>query len=118
MNKKFQILFEAVEADRTQLLNKVSTLTPEQFMKIPESGKWSVSQILTHIMVSERLSVLYMRKKSQGIDQLDNSGIVEYFKMIFLKGSQRLPLKYRAPKALAEHTPEAMTLEQLTQQWN
>ena len=118
MNKKFQLLFDAVETDRAQLLNKVSRLTPEQFMKVPGPEKWSVSQILTHIMVSERLSVGYMKKKSLGIDQLDNAGIVEDLKMLILKISQRMPVRYRAPKVVLENTPEALTLEQLNQQWN
>lgn len=118
MNKRFQILFDEIEANRMQLLAKVSALTPEQFRRSPADGKWSVSQILTHIMISERLSVGYMKKKSLGIDQLDDSGIVEDFKMIILKISQRIPLKYRAPKVVVEHTPEALPLDQLTQQWN
>lgn len=118
MHLKLQKKFDEIETVRLDLLKKVSEITDEKFMHTPGSGKWSISQILTHIMISERLSMGYMKKKSLGIDQVGNSGVVESFKMIILKISQRIPLKYKAPKVVVEHTPEALSRMQLVAQWD
>lgn len=84
----------------------------------PAPGKWSISQILTHILTSERLSIGYMKKKSQGIDQIKNSGPVESMRLWLLILSQRIPVKYNAPKVLVQNTPEALPLEELIPKWN
>jgi hypothetical protein len=60
-----------------------------------------------------------MKKKSLGIDRLNNAGLWELFKLRGLQLSQRLPLlKYRAPRHLVENTPDTLPLEELTVQWN
>lgn len=118
MNSKLQQLFDLLEAERTALLSELA-LHDQQKLRLPSSsGGWSVQQIIAHLITSERLSLAYMKKKSLGIDSLDDSGIVEEIKMIILKLSQRLPFKFTAPKAVVEHTPENQTLEQLQIQWD
>ncbi|SKC75922.1 DinB family protein [Ohtaekwangia koreensis] len=117
MHPKLRIRFEQIETDRKKLLNELIALNEDILWKAPQ-GKWSINQILTHIMVSEKLSVLYMRKKSHGVDQLDNSGALESFKVLVLKASQRLPIKYSAPKVLIENTPDALPLQELIRQWD
>lgn len=38
---------------------------------------------------------------------------------MLLKVSQRIPvLKFKAPKVVVEHTPEALSLEEITDRWN
>lgn len=110
--------FNSLEADRQKLLLTLTALPDETILFEAPTGKWSVNQILTHLLTSERLSVLYMRKKSLGIDAIGDSGIRESIKLIVLKISQRLPLKYKAPSILTEHTPEALPLPQVIQQWD
>ena len=38
--------------------------------------------------------------------------------IFLLKISQRVPLKYKAPKAVVQHTPEPLSLSELKEQWN
>jgi hypothetical protein len=110
--------FNALEADRQKLLLALTALPHEAIVSSAPTGKWSVNQILTHLLTSERLSLLYMRKKSLGVQQLANSGILESLKLMVLKVSQRLPLKYKAPAALIAHTPETLPLPQIIEQWD
>ncbi|HEY3404135.1 MAG TPA: DinB family protein [Ohtaekwangia sp.] len=118
MHTKLQRIFDVLEADRKEWLDKVSSLSDEQFKASPAPGKWSVSYILTHIMTAEQLSVLYMRKKALGVNELDNSGIIESLKLLFLKASQRIPaLKFKAPKVVVEKTPESLSFEELSTKW-
>jgi hypothetical protein len=119
MNPKLQRILDRLEAERSDLLQALSTLSDQRFNTHPSPGKWSISQILTHIITSERLTLLYMKKKSLGIDQLDNSGWLESLKMILLRVSQRLPfLTFKAPRFVVEHTPEALSYKEAVEQWN
>ena len=110
--------FNKLEADRQKLLLALTPLSHDAILFRAPPGKWSVNQIVTHLLTSERLSLLYMRKKSLGIQNVGNSGIRESVKLMVLKVSQRLPLKYKAPGILVEHTPEALPLPQAIEQWN
>ena len=110
--------FNKLEADRQKLLLTLTALPNEAILFQAPAGKWSYNHILTHLHKTDKLSLIYMRKKSLGIQNINNSGIRESFKLIVLKISQRLPLKYKAPGVLVEHTPEVLPLPQAIEQWN
>jgi hypothetical protein len=117
MHPNLKWYFDEIEINRARLLDEVSRLSEAQFVKNKE-GKWSTAQILTHLLTSEQMSLRYMQKKSLGIDQLSNSGIYEDIKTAVLKVSQRIPIKYKAPVLLVEHTPTALSQPDLVSQWN
>ena len=62
--------------------------------------------------------IVVYEKKSLGISDLRNSGMVEEFKTWILKLSQRFPFKFKAPVYLVEHTPTSMPLTDLVQRWD
>lgn len=117
MNSKLERLFNSLENQRAVLLNQLKTLSSEQLHYAPE-GKWSVSQILAHIITGEKLSVQYLNKKILGIHEAKNSGFIEEVKMIVLKLSQRLPFKFKAPRSVVEKTPSYQDLQDLIIEWN
>jgi len=84
----------------------------------PSKDKWSVNEILTHLVTSEQLTIRYQKKKSLGVEQLRNSGLAEKIRYAVLEISQRLPLKFKAPKHLVSNTPEALAFPQLLTSWN
>ncbi len=116
MNARLQKLFNKLEEDRIKLFKEVEKLSPEQFQH-SENGKWSVQQILSHLYIAEKLSLQYIAKKVLGIKDADRSGLAEELKMILLKLSQRLPFKFKAPRALNELTPSGLSFEQLRDEW-
>lgn len=116
MNAHLHKVFNKAEQERKDILKLVSSQPEEQLFSHPEN-RWSISQILTHLIASEKMSLQYMKKKSLGVDKLENSGLIEELKILLLKVSQRLPLKYKAPKILHENTPEALPLNQIQNQW-
>jgi hypothetical protein len=117
LNTQLTILFNTLEKQRAELISIIQGISPEAINKHPE-GKWSIIQIISHLIASEQLSVKYLNKKILGIDGASKTGITEELKMIVLKISQRLPLKFKAPKVLAENTPIYENIEQLTETWN
>lgn len=117
MNTQLQQLFNSLEAQRQQLLDRAKNTT-DSFNRSPGNNKWSVHQILAHLVGAEKLSVQYLTKKIQGIDEAEDSGWVESLKMIVLKASQRLPLKFTAPKPVVASTASYESLEALTADWD
>lgn len=118
MNTTFQSIYDELEHQRIEILNQVKGLTLEKFDHKPSPQKWSISQVLTHILIAEQLSVGYMKKKALGIDQLKNSGVLESVILELLKISQRIPaIKFKAPNVVLANTPPAFPLAELTKRW-
>lgn len=119
MIESFQKNYAELELQRSQLLNQVKDIPVDQFNFSPSVGKWSISQVLTHILTAESLSIGYMKKKAQGIDQLKNSGVLQVFILELLKVSQRIPsLKFKAPKVVVDSTPTALPIHEIIQKWD
>ena len=83
-----------------------------------QPGRWSINQIIAHLIAGEKLSVAYLQKKILAINEVDNTGIFEEIKMIGLIISQRLPLKFRAPRVVVENTTQTSDLSLLVKEWD
>jgi hypothetical protein len=118
MNKYFHDHFNTLQHEKDTLLKKVIGLPSEKLNYSAKPGKWSINQILAHLVASEKLSVGYMKKKVQAADQLKNSGLSESLRLWPLILSQRVPLKFKAPKVVLANTPEAPLLDELIRQWD
>ena len=109
--------FKESEKLRKQLLADLKTIGPsDKFFDSPP-GKWSISQILTHLIQAERLSLEYMKKKSLGIESAGNTGLIEEIKFQILLLSQELPLKYKAPPVLGNR-PAELQYDVICSEWD
>jgi uncharacterized damage-inducible protein DinB len=118
MNPAFQKVYDTLKLQRSIILNEVKDVSIENYNRSPAPGKWSLGQILTHILTAERLSIGYMKKKYQGANQTANSGILSSLKLVLLIISQRIPaLKFNAPKVVIENTPPVLSLQELIEKW-
>ena len=119
MHPSFQKLFDEIESQRKSILDSVHPLTQDQLNRSLAPGKWSVSQILSHLITAERMSVNYIQKKIQGIEQIEDTGPWEELKINLLKISQRLPgLKFKAPGKVVENTTFYNDLLTITKEWD
>lgn len=116
MNYKLRVQFDRLEKARHDVIKLISPIDETDFMK-EKGNKWSLGQILIHIVTSEKLALQYMRKKSLGVDSLKDSGFFEPMKLMILKFSQRLPIKYKVPKAIREKTPQPVPKAELIRLW-
>jgi uncharacterized damage-inducible protein DinB len=117
LNPRLQQLYESLEAQRHQLMDSLKNLSFEKLNHQPE-GKWSINQIIAHLITAEKMSVMYLTKKIQGVNEVENSGLFEELKMMGLIVSQRLPFKFKAPRVVVENTSASTSLKQLEQEWN
>lgn len=117
MNPSLLLSFESLEVQRIKILELISTLSDDQ-LNAHSEGKWSIAQILSHIIASEQLSVNYINKKILGIKESSDTGLFEELKMIALILSQRLPfLKFKAPNTVVEKTISYDTTNTLHEAW-
>lgn len=117
MSPYFQKAFNSLEHQRELIFSMIKDLPQDVYTTAP-AGKWSIAQILMHLLTGERLSIAYMKKKSLGVDSLKNSGVKQSMLSILLKISQRIPnLKFKAPKVIVDNTPEALPLDELISRW-
>lgn len=117
MNPKIEQWFNRIEKDRIELEKTLAGITPEQFVKQPKPGRWSIAEIVSHLKVADQLSLEYMKKKSLGIESVGDTGFVEEVKMLLFIISQRAPLKFKAPKIVSQKTPENIDMVTLLKQW-
>ncbi len=117
MNSRLQSLFDSIETQRRLLLSSLKEL-PSEKLNYHLPSKWFINQIIAHLISAEQLSVRYISKKMLGIDQTTDTGVYEELKMILLQISQRVPLKYKAPKKVVENTLNESDIHRLIEQWN
>jgi len=116
MNNTLAKQLELLEAQRSELLTSLRSL-PADRLNHHSEGRWSINQIIAHLIAAEKLSIAYLQKKILAIHEVDNTGIYEEIKMIGLIISQRLPLKFRAPRVVVENTIQTTDISQLEKEW-
>lgn len=117
MNPRLKQLFDRLETQRAQLQHLVKDLSDVELNKHP-AEKWSIAQVISHLIASEQLSVGYLNKKILGIQTAEKSGLKEELKMLLLIVSQRLPFKFKAPRTIVENTPVYGSVDQLISAWD
>jgi hypothetical protein len=117
MHKKLASAFAQAETERHAILVLLQNV-PEETLVKQHDEKWSPSQIISHLILSETMSLQYMKKKSLGIVESGTTGLWDEFKFLLLTISQTLPIKYKAPKVLAESQPETLPYHELKSRWD
>ena len=109
--------YNHLQTETKLLLKEIASLSSATYYYKPGNERWSISQILTHVMVAEKLSTDYMKKKALGLGELDDAGVIEDLKLLILKISQRLPFRYKAPAVVLDRTPAPLSFGDLVRQW-
>lgn len=60
--------------------------------------RWTVYEVMQHLMLSEGNSLKYLRKKTLGMKQLKTAGFQAGFRIWLLEMVMRSPIKFKAPK--------------------
>ncbi|MEO0789412.1 MAG: DinB family protein [Bacteroidota bacterium] len=102
-----------------QLDNWVSELekyTHEQHNQAGENRGWSAMQCMHHLLLSEKYSLQYLRKKISYDPKVDKVGFSAYWRMGVLRIYLGLPLKFKAPAMIAtDKLPETSDLQETAQ---
>lgn len=108
--------FTEIEGLKENIFRNLKTFDPEILQNKVDEKTWSPVQILSHLIFSERASVLYLKKKIKAGDDLENAWISSRWRMYLLRKAFNGNRKFKAPEALAN--PENLTLQQAEEEWN
>jgi DinB superfamily len=117
MDLRLQKFFSSIEQQRAALLRELKSAAPETLVQ-SKNGKWSISQIVRHMITAERLSVGYISKKINAIGEVENTGLLSELKLLIFIVSQRLPFKYKAPATLGDQPTNYPNIEALEKDWD
>lgn len=117
MNPKLEIKYLSLETSRNRLLDELEGLDDELLNTPPAAEKWSINQIVYHLVEVEKVTTGYISNKLQKEDSLASSGFSNNLKSLLLKLALRSGRKFKAPAVVAE-VPESIRLHKLRQQWD
>ena len=117
MNPKLEMKYLSLEKSRNRLLDELEGLDDELLNLPPAAGKWSINQIIYHLIEVEKVTTGYVNNKLQKQENLGASSFSNSFKSMLLKLALRSGRKYKAPAVVA-NVPETGMLHKLRQQWD
>jgi hypothetical protein len=117
MEKRLAVPFERLESRRRALLSRLEGLEASQLNRQPGPGRWSITQVLCHIISSEELSLGYVQKKMLAPERLRDAGLAGWLRLAALAAVLRSPLRFRAPAATAR-VPDAEDPATTLQRWD
>ncbi len=116
MDALFIQRFNRLEDLLNEYQKETQGLSYEQLNKKPDSGGWSINEVIHHIKGVEAGTILYIQKKLQTPEESKNSGIKSWYRASLLRYALRSKRKFRAPKVLTE--PDGpYEVDQLFKDW-
>lgn len=106
MRAKLNSTFDEIEALKTSILTDFDQLSIHQLTFKPNSRKWSLLQVIEHLMLAETGSINYVNKKLLDPTKLEEYSFKAAFRFKLLQSVFALPLKIRRRPATADPTLE------------
>ncbi len=111
IHKKYLIL----EENRKKLYALLESLDSTRLNYRPAEDKWSITQIIFHLVKAEQLSVISINKESRKSDTR-KAGMSSHFRALLLNSSLMTPLKFKAPSILG-NMPKEYDINELLTKW-
>jgi hypothetical protein len=119
MHPSYQTLLETLEQERRELFDLLQVRGDEELNRAPGPGKWSAIQVMHHLIISEELSLKYVRKKLSFKPELQKAGFSERFRRMLLKIYLGLPFKFKAPKGVNDDAlPAHVSFSETARRWD
>lgn len=117
MDPKLEYKYLRLEKTRNRLLDELEGLD-DDLLNIPAAdGKWSINQILCHLIKSEQLTAGYIKKKLSDKEDLGCSSFSNSYKSLLLKLALKSGKKFNAPASVAE-VPGSSSFFDIRRQWD
>ena len=117
MNPDLQRRFDCLEATRLRALAMLEPHTAATLNEAPAPGRWSVLQVLHHVIAAETATLGYIRKKTLAGTSLPPAGLTSRLRALTLEVVLASPLRLRAP-AVTASVPAVLDPAGLRAQWD
>lgn len=116
MNDRLKSRFDRLEGVRRRIEERIDGIAPGTLNRQPAPGRWSVAQVIGHLLQAETLSVSYIRKKTSDPSRLNPAGLKQAFMAALVIVVMRVPFKFSAPDIVAE-VPQNENPAELRERW-
>lgn len=116
MNPYLESRYLKLEETRNRLLDELQGLDEELLNQPGAAGKWSINQIVAHLIQVEQLTNVYIQRKVQSED-LQTSCLANGARALLLRIALHSGLKFKAPAVVAD-VPAQAHLPALRKQWD
>lgn len=117
MSEDHKARLNELETLRTEIVSQYDAYTTDQLTFKPELGHWNLLQVLDHIVTSEKMSAIYIKRQLNGKKYPPPPGMKSRFRYNLLKVALKLPFRYKAP-SIVDSTGKTPDLHILQESWN
>ncbi|QCR25004.1 DinB family protein [Pontibacter sp. SGAir0037] len=117
MNPRLEVKYLRLEKSRNQLLDELEGLDDDLLNTPATEAKWSINQVLSHLLQVEQFTVSYIQRKIQKEEELEASLFSNTVKTALVKLALLSPFKFKAPAVVAT-VPDKANFSSLRHQWN
>lgn len=102
MNAQLTEYYEKLRSQTDKIIAELAEVDIKILQKKPAENRWSVIQILNHLILAEQLSLNYLKKKYPAIEDLEEVGLKQKLAMQTMKLAQRSSKKFKAPEPVSQ----------------
>ncbi|WP_242918192.1 DinB family protein [Pontibacter liquoris] len=117
MNPALEARYLHLEQTRNRLLDELEGLEEGLLNSAPAEGKWSVNQIIAHLLLTEKQTVYAVQHKVSQPDDLISNSIAREMQSLLLKLALLSGKKFKAPASVAT-VPATCSLAYLRADWD
>lgn len=118
LHKTISPTFSKLESRLIELFESLKDQPDHVLNKKPAEGKWSILQIMYHLILVEEASIAYCKKKLSFNPEIKKGGIMTKLRMFALSSYVVMPIKAKAPGMVNEdHMPEEMRFWEVVKKW-
>ncbi|MFT7452850.1 MAG: hypothetical protein ACI9VN_003586, partial [Patescibacteria group bacterium] len=104
MRKSIENQLDTLDSELKLLLRDLKAHSDQDLNWKPKMGKWSVAQVMQHLMKSEDMGLKYVQKKLSFNPKLKNAGILGALRGALIKMYLKIPIKVKAPGIVSAET--------------
>lgn len=116
--KQAHQLIEEMELRRNGLFAQLRKMDIDVLNKRPKEGKWSILEIVAHLVISEEMSVSYSLYKLKKNKPLPSVNFINAIKSAILNKVLLWNIPYKAPSAVHPDPNSPYSIDELEERWS
>lgn len=117
MNTSLEKEFLRLEEERKKLFVELKNYSDDIINKKPAPEKWSVAEVIAHLIAAEEMSLKYLSKKMQDTTREEKEGIKHKWRWLLVQIVFTFNIKFKAPE-IVEPKTGYQPLDNLETKWN
>ena len=105
MNTQLEKKFTELETDRKNLFSDLKKYSDEVINKKPSPEKWSVAEVIAHLITAEEMSLKYLSKKIQDTSKEGEENFKNKYRWLLVQIVFAFNIKFKAPEIVEPKIP-------------